>query len=621
MLTTIRNYSSSLVVKALFVILVLSFGVWGVADVVQPGGNQDWAAKVGSSEISRQRLEEEYREALRRLRAATGSDIDAQQARSLQLANSVLSRLVRHEVLAQAASDLRITTSDESLRQLIAAEPQFQNGLGVFDKTVFATKLQQAGMSEAQFVALLRQDMQQRQLVSSITAGVVLPDAVKRRIASHLTETRRVSYAAIALNEQKIDAEPSTDELRSFYEQNLDLFKSPEFRKLSYVDIRASDFEKNITVDSAEAREFYEANISQFTLAEQRSFWQAIAESEAEAEDLRQTLSRLPPQPAAAGSPRGFDAIGPVQQSQLPDALGTAIFAAAPGNALVVQSPLGWHVVTVTGVTAASVTPFERVEAQIVAELKQQKAVDAMIDRSNQLDDRLGRGGSLAEAAAALSIALQTIEAIDATGRSPAGEAIGPLPARFPDVAFNTAEGATSPLIEVSPSQLFVLQVDQVKPAAVRPFEAATADVRAQWLAAQQRQRVEARAAALREKITNGGLSFAAAADSLGLRSGEIASVGRDQLTERQPLPAEVLSRLFDSPAGRPVQVTAGGIVYVATSEALPAGRADAAAAPEAQLALYLAGAQEDALAQFVAAQQKHMTVEINTTVLDQLSQ
>jgi peptidyl-prolyl cis-trans isomerase D len=622
MLTTIRSYSSSPIVKALFVILVLSFGIWGVADVVQPGGSQDWAAKVGSSEIPRQRFEEEYREALRRLRAATGSDIDAEQARSLKLADSVLSRLVKQEVLAHAAGDLNITTSDESLRQLIASEPQFQNSLGLFDKTVFNDKLRQAGMTEPQFIAFLRRDMLQQQLVSSVSAGFVLPDAVKRLIASHLTEMRRIAYAAIVFDQQKINKSPSTEELLAFHEQNPELLKSPEFRKLTYVDIRSSDYIDRVTVAAADAKAFYDNNVSQFTVSEQRSFWQAVADSETKAEALRQTLSKLGPQQPAAALAAGFAVIGPVQQSQLPAGLGAAVFSATPQIAQVVQSPLGWHVVAIKEVIAGSITPFAQVEAQITADLKQQKAVEAMIDQSNQLDDSLGRNIPLAEAAASLNLKLRTIDGVDAAGRSPAGQLIEPLPARFLDVAFKTAEGATSPLIEVSPNELFVLHVDKIIPAAPRPFAAAEADVRTQWLAAQQQQQARARAAELRDKITGSGMSLAAAARSLDLRSGEIASISRDQLTQRQALPSDVLSRVFDEPAGPPVEVTSGRAVYVVTSETLTAsGSSAAAAVPEAQLGLYLAGVQEDAITQFIAAEQKNTNVEINTTLLNQLSQ
>ena len=53
MLETIRKYTGSFVVKLLFVILILSFGVWGVADVFRPGRGADWwLLGIGFIEIS-----------------------------------------------------------------------------------------------------------------------------------------------------------------------------------------------------------------------------------------------------------------------------------------------------------------------------------------------------------------------------------------------------------------------------------------------------------------------------------------------------------------------------------------------------------------------------------------
>ena len=45
MLEAIRKRAGSLVVKILFLFLVLSFVVWGIADVFRPGGGADWAAE------------------------------------------------------------------------------------------------------------------------------------------------------------------------------------------------------------------------------------------------------------------------------------------------------------------------------------------------------------------------------------------------------------------------------------------------------------------------------------------------------------------------------------------------------------------------------------------------
>ena len=57
MLEAIRKRAGSFVVKILFVILVLSFFVWGIADVFRPGSSAEWAAEVGDRKISTQALQ------------------------------------------------------------------------------------------------------------------------------------------------------------------------------------------------------------------------------------------------------------------------------------------------------------------------------------------------------------------------------------------------------------------------------------------------------------------------------------------------------------------------------------------------------------------------------------
>ena len=73
MLEAIRKRAGSFVVKILFAILVMSFFIWGIADVFRPKGGTEWAAKVGDRKISTQALSEEYRAALSRLGSTLGS--------------------------------------------------------------------------------------------------------------------------------------------------------------------------------------------------------------------------------------------------------------------------------------------------------------------------------------------------------------------------------------------------------------------------------------------------------------------------------------------------------------------------------------------------------------------
>lgn len=137
MLEAIRKRAGSFVVKILFLVLVLSFGVWGIADVFRPGGGADWAAEVGDVKISSTALQEEYRQTLRRLSQAMGSNMDAEQARALGLPGSVLNHMVEGALFDQAASDLGLTITDPVVREQIKADPRFRNKAGVFDPEVF----------------------------------------------------------------------------------------------------------------------------------------------------------------------------------------------------------------------------------------------------------------------------------------------------------------------------------------------------------------------------------------------------------------------------------------------------------------------------------------------------
>ena len=82
MLEAIRKRSASFLVKLLFGMLVLSFGLWGIADVFSPGQRDNWVAEVGDIRVPAATMTYEYQRELRRLNAVVGN-IDPEQARAL----------------------------------------------------------------------------------------------------------------------------------------------------------------------------------------------------------------------------------------------------------------------------------------------------------------------------------------------------------------------------------------------------------------------------------------------------------------------------------------------------------------------------------------------------------
>ena len=197
MLEAIRKRAGSLVVKILFVVLTLSFVIWGIADVFRPHGGADWAAKVGGETIPTSAFQEQYRATLQRLGSTLGRPIDAEQARALGLPRSVLERLIDGALLDRAARDLGLVISDEAVRETIRSNPQFRNQLGTFDPQVFRSALAQAGYTEGRFVELLRRELLREQIITSLTDGVATPKAMLESIEHWRGERRTAELVRV----------------------------------------------------------------------------------------------------------------------------------------------------------------------------------------------------------------------------------------------------------------------------------------------------------------------------------------------------------------------------------------------------------------------------------------
>ncbi|HYN39732.1 MAG TPA: SurA N-terminal domain-containing protein, partial [Rhodospirillales bacterium] len=321
MLEAIRKRIGSLVVKVLFVVLVLSFIVWGIADVFRPGGGTDWAAEVGGEKIPTSVFQEEYRTALQRLGNTLGRPIDAEQARSLGLPRSVLDRLVDGALLDRAAADLGLVVSVETIRETVKAEPHFRNQLGTFDPDVFRATLAQAGYTEERYVALLRRELQREQIITTLADGIATPRAMVESVERFRGERRtvelvRVPEAGITI----ADADEPT--LRQFHQDYPGLFTAPEYRTVSVVVLTADEVAKGIAVDEAAVQTAYQERQAELTRPERRSFRQLIFAEEAPARRAREALARGESFAAVAANAgqAGADktTIGPVAREQLP---------------------------------------------------------------------------------------------------------------------------------------------------------------------------------------------------------------------------------------------------------------------------------------------------------------
>ena len=83
MLQAIRSRAGSYVVKGLFALLILTFGIWGIGDIFRTRGADTVVATVGDQSIRAEELQTALRRALEQLSARFGSAVCSSSARML----------------------------------------------------------------------------------------------------------------------------------------------------------------------------------------------------------------------------------------------------------------------------------------------------------------------------------------------------------------------------------------------------------------------------------------------------------------------------------------------------------------------------------------------------------
>src|SRR5579883_497039 len=100
MLQVIRSKASSLIVKILFGLLVVSFGIWGIGDIFRNRSVDTTVATVGDRKIDTQELAQEVRQDAERIRGMfRGASLTPEQLKQFGVVDTALQRLVNRNLI------------------------------------------------------------------------------------------------------------------------------------------------------------------------------------------------------------------------------------------------------------------------------------------------------------------------------------------------------------------------------------------------------------------------------------------------------------------------------------------------------------------------------------------
>jgi peptidyl-prolyl cis-trans isomerase D len=516
------NWLGKAIMAVVMGVLIISFGVWGIADIFR-GFGQSTLATVGHTEISTNEFRQLYTDRLQQLGRQFGRPLSMDQARAFGLDRQVLQQTIAEAALDEETRRLGLGQSDAETMRVILSDPNFKGVNGAFDPARFQATIRQFGFSEQRYAADQRRVSLRRQIAGTISSGLEPPKVLIEALTRFANEQRSVEYIKLDNAQAGTIDPPSPEALAAYFDDHKVQFRAPEYRKISFAAITPEEIGKWSEVPDEDARKLFEQRRDKLGTPEQRQLSQIVFPNVEEAMTARSRIASGTSFEDLAKerglNPADVD-LGLIAKSAVLDtAIADAGFSLPAGEvSQPVQGKFGIALVKVGKIVPGVEPSYESVAPNIKRELAVERARTKVAELRDKMEDERGGGSSVIEAAQKLALPSVTIEAVDRSGRLPNGELATNVPRGLDVVsqAFNSDVGVDNDPIPFNGGYVWY-DVVGITPTHERSLDEVKDQVESRWHDDQIISRLRAKATAMVEKLEQGG-KLADEASSLGLK-------------------------------------------------------------------------------------------------------
>ncbi|MEM8744372.1 MAG: SurA N-terminal domain-containing protein [Pseudomonadota bacterium] len=522
MLEALRKSTGTWVAKVLIGLLVISFAVWGVADIFGGYGTQT-VATVGDTEISAEQYQEELQREIQTLGRRLGRNITFDDAQRMGIDNSVLLRLIGDAAVENQAASLGLGISPQAVAAHLTREDAFKDQSGNFSRERFYRILLANNLSEQAFMLRQQRALVLEQITETVGRTGQVPKTLVDAVNKFRNETREINYVTVPLDKLGKVGEPSEDQISNYYNTHKSEFRAPEYRKVGLIVMTPNSLAETVEVSEEDQKAYFEANKERFGQPERRHVEQIPFPDKATADAAYKRLNEGADFLEIAKErdlTKGDVDLGLIPKSQLADEkVADAIFA-LPVDQISepIQGDLATVIAKVTKIEPAVEKTFEDEKESIRALLATRQAAETILDSYDKIEDERATGATLAEVAKKLNLKFVEIDAVDARGRGKDGEQIDIL-SKEPRIL--QAVFAAEPNVETDPEETSDrgytwYEVIDIIPQRQKELDEVKKDAAEKWRENEERTILVKKGQELVDKL-RGGESLAKLAEEYGV--------------------------------------------------------------------------------------------------------
>ncbi len=497
MLEAIRDRAQGWIARVILGLVILTFAIFGVDSYINDRSAVVEVAKVGDEVISQQDFQLAMRNQKDALEANGEAKVNTEDPKFRQ---AVLEDLITTRTMMQAAQQSGINADPQRALKSLAEIPVFQEN-GRFSPARMDSWLRNRGMTQAQLLALLQQDVQLSQLEVGLREGSIVADGSVKLLVSAVSEQREVNEQVFEarrfLAPEKID----NAAIEAEYKAQRAQFETPAQARVEYLVLSLDAIKAQIKPDEAAVRRHYESHLSRYSEPEQRRARHILISARADQPAAERTQARQKAEQILAeakkapaqfsdlarkhsqdpGSAKNGGDLGFFTRDRMVKVFADTAFALKKGEISgVVESEFGYHIVLLDEIRAAQAQPFERMKAQLTEEWRTQEAQKRFAEQADKFANQVyEQANGLQAVAKTYGLTVQTSGWISRTQAEPAFLAHpGLMDAIFAPESL--AKKQNTDAIEVSPNTLVAARLLEHKPAGVRPLAEVSAQIREQ---------------------------------------------------------------------------------------------------------------------------------------------
>lgn len=623
MMIFFNNLGNSWVAKGIFTALALSMvAFWGLGGLSNNNQYTEDAIVVGKRAVSANELLNAFNREHRNLTQMLGGQyISPQKAMQMGLGNQVVQQQVALLLNDQVKEGLGLTASNAAVQKYVEHHPAFADALGQFDKNLFYAYLQQQKMTEKQMADKLQDELSMQHLGYALKGIAYAPQSLTNIVYRYQNEARDVAAIAVDTSKIKLDAQPTNNELKEYYEAYADQFMAPEYRAFSVIRLTPDLMASRVVLSDEEIEEAFAAQKEQYVVPEKRAVSQMRFETEEAAKEAMVGLTaenfnaRAEEKLNQTSEQTDF---GFVAQNELLEEMAGPVFGAKKG-AIVgpINSPVGYHVMLVRDIQASQTPSDDVIRGKIKEQLALNKTYDTMYETVKEVEDILGTGATLETAAEQLKLPILSIEKTDIAGQLATGDTLDDSLNNHEMLQniFTLQKGDTTPMFENGTGYL-VAQVNEITPVHQKDFADVRDEVVRIWTAERQKEKAESVTEALLADVQAGH----AITGKTAFGDFDVIRATGIMRNNPQDLPVEAVEAVFAQKAGienaTVIPTRNGHLIAVTERISYPdeTKNDEAVAAARAELQGQVG---DDLMADVIAAYAEQIGVQINQKVID----